>query len=872
LEKNLFRPKGEVYRNDRLSFKTVDEDSLRMTGIKTHGRQEEAGADSIEIYRLSDPRAELKFAAADIRRSVKADHSLRYKDVAVICANMESFRHYIADIFGTYDIPVFIDAKADVTQHHFVQFLSCLVELFVSDFSYDAVMRYAKSAFSPLTYDEADLLDNYLAATNVRGWSRLRKPFAKKLSNDDEALASLNSIREKLTAPFIDEGLPKRGTVEALTRSLYLLLVRHDCEEQLARQAKEYDTAGEEAKAKETEQMYGAVIGLLDKLVFLLGEEETGIEEYNDILNEGLSSLSVGVLPPQADAVMFGDIERTRLDAAHTIYFIGINDNAIPKTAEGGGLLTQAERMRIASSDIELAPSERERSFTQRFYLYLAMTKPTRRLVLSYSDVSAGGEGLRPSYLIGVVRKLFPQVAVTVVSDEELLFLQMTEGMLIDSLSDALRRYAGGRDEADEASFLEWLSYLKSAKPEAFEKLLAAGFYSHTDTPIQRAVMKAVHGGHLSAAVSRLERYAACAYSYFLCYELRLKERLQYEMDARDLGNLYHKALEYYARLLGEKEEDWHTISEARRNELLAESSKRAFFEWCEDRGEEAARQMHVYERMKKTLHRTVWALTEQVRQGDFAPNRFEVHLGELYAKGKMQVELSDGTVADLDGIVDRIDTVETDDAVYIKIIDYKSGNVDADLLAMYEGLQLQLILYLKAVGDSYERLSKKTVIPAAMLYYHIDNPVIEESGVLSDEELSGLVLKELKTKGLVAAESDVLYALDHGTSNAPYRSFSIPVEVKKDGELSKTSKVASRGQFKILMDYAVKKTKQIAEEIMAGNMAVMPYKRTPDDTACRYCRYHSVCGFEKYLDGFSYRRIAPKESADAVFEKMLNS
>ncbi len=863
-EGRRFLPGGMLSHLERELFR---EGSKPFVETGAHG-------DTVKLYRLGSPRAELRFVAADIRRSVREDEGLRYRDIAVVCANMETYRHYIGGIFDAYGIPVFVDEKADVTQHFFVEFLSGILDLFVSDFSYDAVVRYAKSAFSPVSMEEADALDNYLVASNVRGLSRLLKPFTYKLTKEGMELEGLNEIRERLVAPFVKTRLPKKGNVEQLTRALYDLVVCHGCEEGLAERAEAYADAGEEAKAKETEQVYGAVMGLFDKFVFLLGDEEVSIEEYRDILSEGLSSLAVGVLPPRADGVVFGDIERTRLDVIDTVYFIGVNDNAIPKAMDGGGLLTQGERMRICEGDVELAPTERERAYTQRFYLYLIMTKPKRHLIVTYADVGNDGEALRPSYLVGVLGKLFPNVAVTRFGDEELLFYQMTDAVVCDRVSDALRRYVDGRDETGREELFGWLSYLRAERPEDFIKIMSAGFFSHADTPVSRAVMQAVHGKELPISVSRLERYAACAYAYFLAYELRLRERRQYEADARDLGNLYHRALELYARLLRDKGEDWFTIDEARREQFLDESAGRAFEEWADGREGESARQKYVYKRMKTTLKRTVWALTEQVRKGGFAPNRFEVRLGELYAGGKMREVLPDGSALMLDGVVDRIDTAEDDEAVYIKIMDYKSGQMDVDLSEMYEGLQLQLIVYMKAVQDSYERIGGKKAVPAAMLYYHIDNPVVEEKGTLTDEQIAQAVLKELKTSGLVASEEAILEALDRGVGKAmkggeAYKSVAIPVEIKKGGDFAKASKVVSGDKFAILTEYAQKKVRALGGEIMAGKMPVRPYRKGADDVACRYCPYHSVCGFERHLDGYDFRDVPQGEPQEIILEKM---
>ena len=89
----------------------------------------------------------------------------------------------------------------------------------------------------------------------------------------------------------------------------------------------------------------------------------------------------MGLIPPAADQVMIGDIERTRLKDVKILFFVGINEGVIPKPVSRAGILSEPDREYLQKQEIELAPTAREEMYMQRFYLYLNLTKPSEKIV-----------------------------------------------------------------------------------------------------------------------------------------------------------------------------------------------------------------------------------------------------------------------------------------------------------------------------------------------------------------------------------------------------------------------------------------------------------------------------------------------------------
>lgn len=278
-----------------------------------------------------------------------------------------------------------------------------------------------------------------------------------------------------------------------------------------------------------------------------------------------------------------------------------------------------------------------------------------------------------------------------------------------------------------------------------------------------------------------------------------------------------------------------------------------------------SARNEYAITRMGRILTRTVLTLQDHLRKGSFQPEQYELSFQSADSLESIHVTLSQQEKLHLQGRIDRIDVAEDTDHVYVKVIDYKSGNRQFDLAALYYGLQLQLVVYLNAAMEmEAAKHPEKEVVPAALLYYHIEDPVVETPVELAPEELEEEIRKKLRMRGVVNASPDIVERLD---SSMEDKSDVIPVERKKDGSFSARSSVMSREELKLLSDYVDRKVKSIGREILAGRIRVDPYKKGNEE-ACTYCAYRKVCGFDGRVPGYEKRQLEDLSKEEAL-EKM---
>ncbi|MCM1493705.1 MAG: PD-(D/E)XK nuclease family protein [Muribaculaceae bacterium] len=813
LEQNLFRP---YYQ-------------------RMHGEVRE-----IHLATAKNPREELTWVAREISRLVRS--GCRYREIAVVTSAVENYRSYVEALFAKYEIPFFMDTTREVLFHPFIEFVRAALEIIESGYSYTAMMRFLRCGFCGVGEHVADMLDNYLLATGIRGRAAWNRRFVRMPKQPgDYELEELEAVREKicgLLEPLDHAFSKKKATVSDAILALYGLMRGLDIEGQLWEREQELLAKGEQARSREYGQIYRIVMELFEKYYRLLGEEPLSIHDFTEVLEAGLSAAEVAVLPPGYDSVTIGDIERTRLNYTRILFFVGVNDGIVPKSANAGGIISEYERELLAEHELTLAPSAREQAFIQRFYLYRNLTKPSEQLYISYARVDSSGKAIRPSYLIGVIRRMFPDLPLTEHGD-------LLAEKNFYTKSSALDYLICGERDGDWYALAKSLKSGTEAEREMVERLLAAPYLSCRSAPISRAIALALYGRRAESSVTRLERFAACAYAHYLQYGLRLMEREFCRFESVDMGNIYHTALERYSRKLAASPYDWFTVPDETREELARLAMEEAAGEcpYVQDTAESA----YQAKRMLSIFQGTVWALTKQVRAGQFIPEKFEVSFRALDGMDSLTYPLENGVQIRLSGRIDRVDYWK-DEGLGVKIIDYKSGAESFDLFKLYHGLQLQLLVYMNAALELGRRENAGvSVFPAGILYYHIDDPVLAGA-----EDTEHELLMALRPDGLVNRQEEVWQAMDGELSG---KSEVIPVELKKSGELSARSHVASTEEFELLGRYVQKLVHRELADIYSGDVRINPCTNGTENS-CSYCPYAGVCGIDSRIPGYERRRL----------------
>ena len=816
----------------------------------------------IRFVQAENPADEVDFVVNRIHQLIKRD-GYRYREIAVICGDLPGYSKEMIRQFEENQIPFFLDEKRDASGNPFIRLMKAALEIIQRGFDYESMFQYLRTGLVTDETERIDRLETYVRSMGIRGHEAWSAVWERTFEGGGRLnLKELNECKEALLAPllaFKEKAGVRGASVAVMTEALTELLTALHVEQKLSAQAAWFREHEMEKEAREYEEIYGLVMELFDRLYDLLGDEVVSKKEYLEILNAGFMELKVGMIPAGADRVVIGDLKRTRLSGIRALFFVGMNDGVVPAEAGKGGIFTDQERETLKKNSLELAPTAREEGFMQRFYLYLAMTKPSERLTLSWTALSSEGKTMRPSSVIAQLRKRFPDLPVRNAAEEK-------EGTIsVQAAGKAVIAWLQDPEHMEQdPRFGELYCYLsrEGVKEKEMERLAEAAAYSYEESGIGREAAKELYGKILNGTVTRMEGYAACAYAHFLSHGLELKKRREYELDLSDMGNLFHRSIDLFFGEVRDRGMDFREIGEKERRALVRTVVERVAKEYRNTIMKSSARNSYLEKKVEKITDRTIRALIYQIQKGDFEPEEFEVDV-------TTRIPLRGGESLNLRGRIDRMDTFEDEDHVYVKIMDYKSGSTSFDMALLYHGLQLQLVVYMDAALNlERKRRPGKEPVPAGIFYYHIDDPVVERLKEESPEAIEAEVLKKLRMSGLVNSSLDVIKHLDHEIEK---ESDVIPVAIKDGLVQESKSSVAGGNRFNHLIGFVNRNLKAMGEEILDGNTAINPYKQG-SRTACDYCPYHSICGFDLKTSGFGYRKFKPMKPDqiwNAIEQKM---
>ena len=829
-------------------------------------------AEGVHITACSNLQEEIRFAAGKILRLVR-EENLRFRDFAIMTNAMERYEKNIRGILAEYEIPCFIDARRETASHPLVSLLTAFLDILVYDFKYDAMFAYLKSGLTQLTTEEIDILENYVLAYGIKGYKWKQDYWDYGLVREGaEAIEAINTLRETVMAPF-SPFLELSKTKKLPFRSFIFLLMEHlntlQAAETLESWANEASADGNLNRAEEHRQIWQLVMDVLEKADDILGKEELTLPEIAKILEAGLEKCTMGVIPPTADSLLVGDLERSRLPEIKYLFVLGVNEGVLPSPAMAQGIFTETERDLLTAQGMELANGGKRKVFEENFLIYRGLTKPSRGLWLTYAAADNEGKEQSPSSLIENLQKL-----------DEALTIEPMQGFTLEETSPEAAFHLLGsemRKHSEETPisplWQDIYSFFDENKNWENRLLMLKKGIGKTGRPerLTPRTAKALYGKNILSSVSRLERFAGCPFSFFAEYGLKAEERRLYQLHTPDLGSLFHEVLELFSNKLEEDSIQWTDLTKEHTKDLIETCVDEAAPRLSDRILMESAANKYLIRRLKRVSVKAAWALVQHLQMGDFTPAGYEVGFGIHEALPPIVIELGDGGSLILNGKIDRVDLLDAEGTRYVKIIDYKSGNKTFSFQDIYYGLQLQLLIYL----DAYLKYYKKTgaeLKPGGVFYFRIAEPTLALDKEVSAEQIEKTLFENMKMSGLLLQDDAIIESLDHSlrpesTKGLSGTSAIVPVGFTKKGEYSSTSNLASEEQYEAILQFVTQRTREIGEAMKAGIITPLPFKDR-DRSPCSYCKYRSICRHD-YEEKPKFRKLKKISKADFWTEIM---
>ena len=829
----------------------------------------------IRLYKANNNYSEVEWVAQDILKLVR-DKGYRYKDIAVVCREIDSYDKITSVIFNEYNIPYFLDKKREILSNPLVVLIISALEILVTNWSYESVFKYVKSGLITLETNFIDKLENYILANGIKGYKWTRD----LLTSQDEELTQeeieIFEYMEEIRRPIINLYNKIKGdvTVRKYCTALYEFLLEISAFETMDKWLDDFNNKGMQDKIKEYTQVPDIVMDMLDQAVEVLGDEVVDLKTFSKILISGFEEKEIGVIPMALDQVNIGDIARVKGRDVKALYIVGANDGVLPSANKDEGILSDEDRIELKSMGIELASDTRSRVFEEQFMVYTALTIPSNYLMITYPMADFEGKSLRPSIIIPRLKKILPRLKEESEIFNNNLFNDKYHNITapvptFNELIEALRReYEKEEIEPYWVETFKWFEENEEFKDRT--KIIFNGLnYTNLVEKIPREKIKRLYSndnGRLMFSVSRIEKYAQCPFGYYVKYGLKAKDRKVYEFTAPDLGSFMHDILDQFTNKIRKENILWGDLTKDRCAEIVNELVNSKLKNETNSILNSNKRYQYFSERFKKTITKSVTVISEQMRKGEFDIFKSEFDFGDFKDSDPIKLELPSKETVYLKGRVDRIDKVDLNGETYIRIVDYKSGSKSFDLNELYYGIQIQLLVYLDAILKNSEQILKTQCMPGGILYFKIDNPIIKSKKALTEEEIQVEVLKKLKMDGLLLKNVELVKSMDRDMETY---SLIIPAAFKKDGDFTSTSSVVTESQFELLRKYVNDKMIEICEEMLSGEVKIEPCKSSKV-TYCDYCDYSSICQFDTSIKDNKYKIILRKKKDD-LWDAMSN-
>ena len=820
---------------------------------------------NLKLFLANNQYSEVENIARTIVKLVR-DEGYRYRDIAIITKNIDTYSNLCKAIFNEYNIPVYIDEKRDLSQNILVKYLISILDVFSKNWTYDSVINYIKSGFTNISQEDIYLLENYALEWNVRGslWYKQDWNFRDADEKGEEQIAHLNELRRNIVDPLVKlkNNLSGKKSAKQISKNLYKFFIENKIDEILAEKINKLNEAQEVSISAEYETSWKIIMQVLDEIVLVFGDENITFETYMQILKTGLGESKLGTIPMAQDEVTVGDVDRSRSHKIKIVFIIGLNDGMFPGTTKAEGFLNDADRQKILEKGIELAKGTVDRIYEDNFNIYKAFTTAEEKMYLSYSSSDMEGKSLRQSILISRIKKIFAKL------QEESDIIQRkseicTKQNTFEELLINLRDFRDGK-EIDPIWFkiynifdndTEWKPKLESA--------IKALSYTNVPEKITKENVEKMYGDVLKTSVSRLEQYSSCPFSYYLKYGLKLNEKETFNLEAVDTGTFMHDVIDSFFARLDEQEINIKQITDEEIEEIVTDIIQDKLNLNKNYIYTVSAKYKILAGRLKKVVTTSMKYIVQSIKQSEFEVFGHEIEFGGKGQYKPITVKTDDGKRVEIIGKIDRVDILKNPDGTYVRIIDYKSSIKNIDLNQVVSGLQLQLLTYLN------ETCKVEDFLPAGVLYFNLSNPSISSEKNMTDEEIENKIKQEFKMKGLILADVNIIRKMDTKIDETGTSTI-IPAGIKKDGEINnlKTSAI-SKEQFNYLQKYMNKLIKQISESILAGNIEVKPYYNTKlKTTPCTYCKYRSICRFDENSATNKYNYIS-NLNKDAILEML---
>ncbi len=809
------------------------------------------------MVEASNQYTEAESAACYVLHLIR-DEGLRLQDIKIILNDQENYGPIVRRIFREYGLEIFADQGREVSENPIVLYIMSLFDCVIQDFETGSVITMLKTGFSGIDdFEDMADLENYSIKYRIKGrmWTRPFKRGAKEYGQEE--MDQVEGLRQKAVAPLLRfrEFFRAETYGEFVEKFYGFLRDEADLPGKIDSLTAAQSAGGREDLAEETDQVWDAVLSILEQMREVIGGEPFDGEIMRGLLAEGLAGVRVGKLPPTRDSLIMGTMQRTRFSDCKALVVLGANEGVLPKGKPGQELFGEEEKELFREKGIELLKSDPVKLLEEKMGIYRNLSSAPR-LYISYYMADTEGKASRPSSVWNKLKEIFPEEKDRIRPD---VVSAGDDRMMINGRMSGLRRIANSLEDLTQnggdlsEAVSRGINWYKYHEPARLEQIRSGISFDNAVEDLGRKAAEELYRYDpekgISLSPSRIERFSRCPFSFFVEYGLRPDERRVFQPDPRSVGDIYHHCLKRLSDDLTRDgiditspESPWMTVTDAELRALVdrymaEESSSYDDGVFVQGKAEE-----YQTERIREACCKTCRNLVDQVREGTIERALFEARFGRSRRGAIPPIEIEAGPAGTLQRQPScpgayRVDYLPGD---RVKIIDYKTGSIEFKPEEARKGYLLQLMLYMEAAREKVKR-------PAGVFYYHIKEPMIDVTDGKDELKLKEEIGKARRMDGFAVNDPEVVRSI---AGDLDGTSMVLPVSLKKDGSFSKTAKVMSEEDFNDMESSVMQVVKGKVEDLLKGRAVIEPMVGDNNSNACTYCKYKSVCRFDKAFEG----------------------
>ncbi len=850
----------------------------------------EGKTDKIRMFKSADTYMEVERVACKITELVR-EEGYRYRDIAIVYSNEDMYAPIIEPVFNEYEIPYFSDNTELLGKHPVAIQITSVFDMFKNGFDYESVFMYLKSGYifkkeksqngyyyTPFSFEEIDELDNYAVKYGIRGKRRWLEDdgFAKELTIMEAAfedskdgafleqnkakLEKINSLHKELMGPVIDfnKKVLKSKTGKDYAKALFDLLDDINIADGLESEIYNLEKENKIDEAQQFERIWELLLEVIEQIALTMGDEEMELEEFGEYVKQGISTCQIRLVPSGIDRVYVGLADNNNVVDVKVLFAMGAMEGTYPNICQEEGFLSDKERdmLNTINGRKMFAETTKERTKRQNYSIFELFAQVSDYLFISMPLFDFSGAEHGVATIVNDIIRKFPDVKISdnfsYKNSEEKFYISSPQAtfhkMLINKSSnrksssqiwDAVKEYYASNDD--------YLAKMKLLDGEN-------EFFNVQDSIDSSYAIK-LYGEKINYSKSKIDTYAKCPYSFFMQYGLGVIEREEWEISKADLGSYAHEIIEKFCTCVEDgattaenKLKKWRELDEESRKTILYEIFNKVSERMMSANLTRQAKIEHILGRMNRVIDKATKTITDCFVHGKYTIKSME---------NEITVPISDSVF--INGFIDRLDELKDNGKNSIRVIDYKTGSSEFNIKNIYNGIDMQMVIYALAAKLKCEEDDKEPYTVTGMYYTKLRG---ELKGSVSDVE------KLRKLDGITFEESQdmqnkkVLVDMDDSTKEG--YSTILPIKFKNNGELDRwsTEKVRTQYEGEKLMDFVRDKILEFDDNIRnKGDIRIMPY-----EGACDYCDYSKICSISGAI------RKRPQEGKDLKTDEIWKS